>query len=106
MPGTLDNTIRQAAGSALAQGEARGLDELRPEDRGRVLGLDVSARDAGYLRSMGLRPGATLRVTRQGDPCVVEVLCPEGCRCGPATRIGLARDLSRRVRVLPLASGR
>lgn len=58
------------------------------------------------LRAMGLRPDATIRICRLGEPTIVEVLpgrpgagdlCnrPGGCRC----RIGLSRMIAVRVKV-------
>jgi len=89
----------------------------------------VGADDAAMLRAMGLVPGATLRVCRQGSPCIVAVVSttmrmttpadaaggastPAGtsgepscsaCACG-GSRIGLAYDLAKRlfVRSLPM----
>lgn len=65
--------------------------------------------DASMLRAMGLRPAATVRLCRLGEPCVVEVYpgstgqgdqCDRpDCRC----RIGLARILAERVMVTALA---
>lgn len=62
----------------------------------------MDARDAALLRAMGLRPNATVRLCRLGEPCIVEVLTgsneggcngPAGCWC----RIGLARPLANAV---------
>lgn len=74
----------------------------------------VDPGDAALLRAMGLVGGATLRVCRQGSPCIVAVMnpgarvdggggheqCPS-CACG-GSRIGLAHDLARRVMVRPI----
>lgn len=64
--------------------------------------------DAAMLRAMGMKPGASVRVCRTGEPCIVEVLAPSGggpCGCDCSTRIGLAKDLATRVMVVPVATG-
>jgi Fe2+ transport system protein FeoA len=64
--------------------------------------------DAAMLRAMGMKPGATVRVCRTGEPCIVEVLAPSGggpCGCDCSTRIGLAKDLAMRVMVVPVVTG-
>jgi hypothetical protein len=55
--------------------------------------------DAALLRAMGLRPNATVRLCRLGEPCIVEVLngaSEDGCRGtgGCWCRIGLAKPLA------------
>lgn len=63
--------------------------------------------DAAMLRAMGMKPGASVRVCRAGEPCIVEVLPPSGggpCGCDCSTRIGLAKDLAMRVMVVPLVT--
>lgn len=59
--------------------------------------------DASMLRAMGLRPAATLRLCRLGEPCVVEVFAGSGVDDGRC-RIGLARLLAERVMVNPVAT--
>ena len=66
--------------------------------------------DAAYVRALGLRPAAHVRVCRAGQPCIVEVLsgasddsacCQDdaslagSCSC----RIGLSRELAQHVMV-------
>lgn len=80
------------------------LTTLRPGQSGVVCESQLDPSDAAMLRAMGLRPNATIRVCRLGEPCIVEVMTggvvredcgrPD-CRC----RIGLARPLAERVRV-------
>ena len=93
------------------------LTTLRAGDIGVVCETCMDPIDAAMLRAMGLRPNATIRVCRLGEPCIVEVFtgatkadpsCPEGdprdrpcdrpggCSC----RIGLARPLAERVMVM------
>jgi len=52
--------------------------------------------DAAMLRAMGLRPNATVRVCRPGEPCIIEVLAG-GERCRDACRIGMARELADQI---------
>ena len=97
------------------------LTTLRAGDIGVVCETCMDPIDAAMLRAMGLRPNATIRVCRLGEPCIVEVFTgaakpdpscgpdsgrglasdrpcdrPGGCSC----RIGLARPLAERVMVM------
>jgi Fe2+ transport system protein FeoA len=93
------------------------LTSLRAGDVGIVCETCMDPIDAAMLRAMGLRPNATIRVCRLGEPCILEVFTgaaapceaqtgsssadrpcdrPGGCSC----RIGLARPLAERVMVL------
>jgi len=66
----------------------------------------VDAADAAYLRAMGLRPGSHVRICRLGEPVIIEVSgcglsgCDTigGCGC----RIGLSREIARKVMVEPV----
>jgi hypothetical protein len=49
------------------------------------------------LRAMGLRPGCLVRLSKIGNPSVVEVISGHTCRCHCRCRIGLARDVASRV---------
>ncbi len=73
------------------------LDQLPRGATCRVQGSTLDSADAALLRAMGLRPDASVRVCRLGEPCIVSV---KG-ECGPACRIGLSRHLARRVLVSP-----
>jgi len=82
------------------------LTSLRAGQTATVAQTAMDPRDAAMLRAMGLRPNATIRLRRLGEPCIVEVLsggrdgCAEtGGRC--CCRIGLARPLADRVLVGP-----
>jgi hypothetical protein len=70
----------------------------------------MHADDAAYVRALGLRPAAFVRVCRVGQPCIVEVMagaaddsacCKDdaslagSCSC----RIGLSRELAQHVMV-------
>ncbi len=76
----------------------RRLSDLRPGDLASVCETCLDADDASLLRAMGLRPNATLRVCRLGDPCIIEVHTAAGGGC--ACRIGMARELASRVMVV------
>ncbi|MFZ4575964.1 MAG: FeoA family protein [Phycisphaerales bacterium] len=77
----------------------RPLTQLPPGQTAIVRETRLDARDAALLRAMGLRPNATVRICRLGEPCIVEVLSgsgeggcngPGGCWC----RIGLSKPLA------------
>jgi hypothetical protein len=51
--------------------------------------------DGAYLRALGLRANQRVRLCRSSGTWIVEV----GCQGGPASRIGLARDLAEQVQV-------
>ncbi len=79
------------------------LDALEPGRLGVVCEHCLDPKDASMLRAMGMRPGASVRVCRRGEPCIVEVMPPGPCGCDCRTRIGLAADLARRIRVVERA---
>lgn len=70
----------------------------------RVSETSLPPKDAAYLRALGLRPNAAVRLCRVGEPCILEILAvqpgsgPCGCDC--ACRVGLARELAQRVLVV------
>lgn len=84
------------------------LTSLRPGQIADVCETCMDPRDTAMLRAMGLSPAATIRLCRQGEPCILEVLLSEpppagdamcgraDCRC----RIGLTRFLAERVKVI------
>lgn len=63
--------------------------------------VDLDASDAAMLRAMGLRAGAVVRLSKVGEPSVVEVISGHTCRCHCRCRIGLARDVASRVFLVP-----
>ncbi len=75
------------------QGRRVRLTRLRVGETGRVCGGRLEDEDKDMLRALGLRPDALVKLTRTGEPCIVQVLGPHGCSC----RIGLARPLAERV---------
>jgi Fe2+ transport system protein FeoA len=81
-------------------GEEKGdvLLRLRAGECAVVIEARVDASDAAYLRAMGVRPGARLRVSRLGEPTIVELLSCGMGMCGQCgCRIGLARNVAERV---------
>ncbi len=55
----------------------------------------MRAEDVRVLGPMGLRERSSVRVCREGEPCIVEV----GCAPGMCRRIGLSRAVASRVMV-------
>ncbi len=68
---------------------------MRPGECGIIRALLVNGADGAYLRALGLRANQRIRLCRASGPWIVEV----GCRGGPTSRIGLARDLASQVQV-------
>lgn len=73
------------------------LSACRPGDIGRVTQISLPASDASMLRAMGLRVGAMVRISRVGEPSVVEVISGHECRCHCRCRIGVARTLAAAI---------
>ncbi len=71
------------------------LAQLKPGTTATLTHTSLDDNDAQLLRAMGLRPNATLRVCRTGQPCIVEL--PD--HCGPGCRIALAKDLAKKLHV-------
>lgn len=55
----------------------------------------LAADNADLLRAMGLRPHASVRLCRLGDPCIVQV----GHARGDSCRLGVARHIADQIRV-------
>lgn len=68
---------------------------MKPGQCGIIRSLLAAGADAAYLRALGLRANQRVRLCRASGPWIVEV----GCNGGPASRIGLARDLAAQVQV-------
>jgi len=75
------------------------LSQLRPGQRATLCAGCEGDEDAPFLRALGLRPRAVVRLCRRGEPCIIDVVGRGGCGC----RIGLARPIADRVLVTPLA---
>ncbi len=103
-PACADGVVTGGAFDACPTGAATvALGELSPGQMAVVCEHCLGPRDASMLRAMGMRPGASVRVCRQGEPCIVEVMPPGPCGCDCRTRIGLAAELARRIRVVKQA---
>ena len=70
------------------------LNEMATGDEAVVLATSSAVVEGPLLRAMGLEPGGRIRVTRQGEPCIVEI---------KGSRIGLSSEISRQVRITPVA---
>ena len=92
---TLEVVASQAAGAPLSS--------LRRGQSGVICESRLDPEDAALLRAMGLSVGATVRVVREGEPCVVGLGADgaSGCGCGGMCRIGLARGLAAKILVRP-----
>lgn len=75
------------------------LSQLRAGQRATLCPECLTDEDGAFLRALGLRARATVRLCRRGEPCIVDVVGRGGCGC----RIGLARPIADRVLVTPLA---
>lgn len=75
------------------------LTTLNPGQVGQLFAADLSPElgeeHARLLRAMGLRPQASVRVCRQGDPCIVQVGQVRGDSC----RLGLSRRVADQISV-------
>lgn len=81
------------------------LTQLRVGQTGVVASASLDADDAKLLGAMGLAEGASVRLCRAGQPCIVAVggIDAEACGCAGSCRIGLARPLADRIQVTVLA---
>lgn len=76
------------------------LSSLKPGQTAIVRGATLESGDAAYLRAMGVRPAALVRVCRLGHPCIIEVVSGGKECCGMGScRIGLSKELAARVMV-------
>lgn len=82
------------------------LSTLLPGQQAFVQGAALDSTDAAYLRAMGIRPQALVRMCRTGEPCIVEVRSGGVQSCGSCCcRIGLSRDLADKVLVMAAPLG-
>jgi Fe2+ transport system protein FeoA len=70
------------------------LSQLRAGDWATVSTADLRCDECELLSAMGLTEQCKLRVCKIGEPCIVQV---------NSTRLGLARDLARRILVRPIS---
>ena len=74
--------------------DIRRLSDLHVGTTARMHGAELDPETRARLRGLGLTDNSTLRVCKQGDPCVVQV---------GGTRIGMSRRIAREIIVLPSA---
>ena len=73
-------------------GSETRLSRLRVGARGTLLLSDLDEKLASLLGAIGLTEGSSIRICRQGGPCIVQVR---------STRVGLAGSLAERISVRP-----
>jgi Fe2+ transport system protein FeoA len=66
------------------------LSQLRDGDRARLHTAQLCCEDCDLLNAMGMTDRCEIRVCRVGEPCIVQV---------NSTRLGLGRDLARKIMV-------
>jgi Fe2+ transport system protein FeoA len=95
-PMSVEPGVLEGAGG----GQVVTLASLKPGQTGVVRGATLDAGDAAYLRAMGVRPAALVRVCRLGHPCIIQVVSGGKECCGMGScRIGLSKELAERVMV-------
>ncbi|MGV6815395.1 MAG: FeoA family protein [Phycisphaerales bacterium] len=67
------------------------LTQLTRGQHGRIECTQAHPDDCSMLRAMGLRPEATIKMCRLGEPCIISL--------SGACRIGLSKDIASRVMV-------
>ena len=67
------------------------LTQLARGQSGRIECTQAHPDDCAMLRAMGLRPEASIKMCRLGEPCIISL--------SGACRIGLAKDIASRVMV-------
>lgn len=77
--------------------QERPLTQWAAGEIAQVVRLELEPNEASMLRAMGLRPGSLVRLSKVGNPSVVEVISGHTCRCHCRCRIGLAKDVATRV---------
>lgn len=69
--------------------------DLEAGQHARVVQTLGGESELAYLKALGIEPGAEVRVCRAGSPCVLGL----GLACGGSCRIGIGRDMARRILV-------
>lgn len=59
---------------------------------GRLHETSLDEQSVGLLRALGLAPAEVFRLTKAGEPCILEV---------GSTRIGVSRQVASRIFVIP-----
>ncbi|GAB4387110.1 MAG: hypothetical protein Kow0022_18280 [Phycisphaerales bacterium] len=87
---------RQRATRAAAEPASAGrlrVCDLAEGQHARVVQTLGGESELAYLKALGIEPGAEVRVCRAGSPCVLGL----GLACGGSCRIGIGRDMARRI---------
>ena len=71
---------------------------MRAGDRAVIRASTLPDQDWAMLSAMGLRCDSTVKLCREGEPCIVSVLSGGRASC----RIGLTKPLAKRIIVEPL----
>ena len=74
------------------------LTQLGKGQRGRVQCCSLDGCCGELIDSLGLGEDTLISICRRGDPCIVRV----HHRCGGSCRIGLRREIGRRIMVRPM----
>lgn len=69
------------------------VNDLAEGQTAKVLHTVGGESELAYLKALGIEPGAEVRVCRAGSPCVLGL----GLACGGSCRIGIGRDMARRI---------
>ena len=83
--------LRRPRSEELRPAPALSLAELGAGNEARLIACELDPGETCLLAAMGLATGSRLVVRVAGDPCVIEVR---------TTRIGLARTVAERLRVV------
>ncbi len=73
---------------------------MRAGDRAVIRECSLDQHDAALLAAMGLRCDATVKLCREGEPCIVSIVTGGRASC----RIGLAKPLAKSILVEPIRS--
>ena len=71
---------------------AIALTSLPAGQTGRLHETSLDDQSVGLLRALGLAPAEAFRLTKAGEPCILEV---------GSTRIGVSRQVASRIFVIP-----
>ncbi len=86
--------------NGLTSHDRRSLTQLRPGTCAIIRQTALNADDAASLAAMGLRCNSTVKLCRQGEPCIVSIISGGRQTC----TIGLAKPLAQGIVVEPVSS--
>lgn len=90
---SLKRSRNPSATSAPASSGGLRVSDLAEGQHARILATLGAESELAYLKALGIEPGAEVRVCRAGSPCVLGL----GLACGGSCRIGIGRDMARRI---------